>query len=104
MTGPHSLLEDYFKLVLGDPEGDRDFLVERSPKTHIGDIACPLLTIQGRNHPRVLERESHDLLGELSGAGKEVDTSSSATRATRCSSSETTSAATTRSRRSSQSV
>ncbi|HEY6606304.1 MAG TPA: hypothetical protein VIZ44_08150 [Gaiellaceae bacterium] len=50
MTGPHSLLEDYFKLVLGDPEGDRDFLVERSPKTHIGDIACPLLTIQGRNH------------------------------------------------------
>jgi dipeptidyl aminopeptidase/acylaminoacyl peptidase len=67
MTGPHSLLEDYFKLVLGDPEGDRDFLVERSPTTHIGDIACPLLIIQGRNDPRVVERESHDLLDELSG-------------------------------------
>ena len=57
----------YFSLVLGDPERDRDFLVERSPKTYVHDIQCPLLVIQGRNDPRVVERESHDLVDELRG-------------------------------------
>ena len=83
MFGPYDLLtfteripetwKPYFKLVLGDPERDRDFLVERSPKTHIGNIDCPLLVIQGRNDPRVVERESHDLVDELRGGGKDVE-------------------------------
>ena len=83
MFGPYDLLtfmeripetwKPYFALVLGDPERDRDFLVERSPKTHIGDIACPLLVIQGKNDPRVVERESHDLVDELRGGGKHVE-------------------------------
>jgi len=47
--------------------------VERSPCTHIGNIACPLLVIQGQNDPRVVERESHDLVDELRSRGKEVD-------------------------------
>jgi dipeptidyl aminopeptidase/acylaminoacyl peptidase len=63
----------YFALILGDPERDREFLVERSPRTHIGNIACPLLVIQGRNDPRVVERESHDLVDQLRGTGKDVD-------------------------------
>ena len=83
MFGPYDLItfmeripetwKPYFSLILGDPERDNDFLVERSPKTHIGDIACPLLVIQGKNDPRVVERESHDLVDELRGRGKDVD-------------------------------
>lgn len=83
MFGPFDLLtfsqripetwKPYFALALGDPERDRDFLVERSPKTTIGDLAAPLLVIQGQNDPRVVERESHDLVDELRGQGKAVD-------------------------------
>ncbi|MBA2642026.1 MAG: S9 family peptidase [Actinobacteria bacterium] len=83
MFGPYDLLtfsqripetwKPYFALALGDPERDRDFLVERSPRTMIGDISCPLLVIQGKNDPRVVERESADLVDELRAAGKEVD-------------------------------
>jgi dipeptidyl aminopeptidase/acylaminoacyl peptidase len=83
MFGPYDLLtfmeripetwKPFFALTLGDPESDHDFLVDRSPRTHIGDIACPLLVIQGQNDPRVVERESHDLVDELRGRGKKVD-------------------------------
>lgn len=83
MFGPYDLLtfveripetwKPYFVLALGDREKDRDFLVERSPRTHITDISCPLLVIQGRNDPRVVEQESHDLVEELRGVGKDVD-------------------------------
>ena len=83
MFGPYDLLtmlervpetwKPFFALALGNPEDDHDFLVERSPRTHIGNIACPLLVIQGKNDPRVVERESHDLVDELRGRGKEVD-------------------------------
>jgi dipeptidyl aminopeptidase/acylaminoacyl peptidase len=83
MFGPYDLLtfseripptwKPYFKMALGDPDGDRDFLVERSPRTYISQIACPLLVIQGRNDPRVVERESRDLVEELRGQGKRVD-------------------------------
>ena len=83
MFGPYDLFtfaeripeawKPYFRLVIGDPEDDRDFFLERSPRTRISDIACPLLVIQGRNDPRVVERESRDLVEELRGLGKDVD-------------------------------
>jgi dipeptidyl aminopeptidase/acylaminoacyl peptidase len=83
MFGPYDLLtfmeripetwKPYFALTLGDADRDRDFLVERSPRTQIGNIACPLLVIQGQNDPRVVERESHDLVDELRSRGKDVD-------------------------------
>ena len=85
MFGPYDLVtfsqripetwKPYFALVLGDPEKDedRDFLVERSPKTHIENIACPLLVIQGNNDPRVVEQESRDLVEGLRAGGKDVD-------------------------------
>jgi dienelactone hydrolase len=83
MFGPYDLLtfmeripetwKPFFALTLGTAEDDREFLVERSPRTHIGNIACPLLVIQGQNDPRVVERESHDLVDELRGRGKDVD-------------------------------
>jgi pimeloyl-ACP methyl ester carboxylesterase len=83
MFGPYDLLtfmdrlpetwKPYFALAVGDPEKDRDFLVERSPKTHIADISCPLLVIQGQNDPRVVERESRDVVEQLRELGREVD-------------------------------
>jgi pimeloyl-ACP methyl ester carboxylesterase len=83
MFGPYDLItfseripetwKPYFALALGDPERDRDFLVERSPKTTIADLSCPLLVIQGQNDPRVVERESRDLVEGLRESGKDVD-------------------------------
>jgi dipeptidyl aminopeptidase/acylaminoacyl peptidase len=63
----------YFALSVGDPEKDHDFVRDRSPRTHISDISCPLLVIQGQNDPRVVERESRDLVEELRGHGREVE-------------------------------
>jgi dipeptidyl aminopeptidase/acylaminoacyl peptidase len=83
MFGPFDLLtfleripvtwKPYFKIALGDPEVDREFLLDRSPKTHMGNLACPLLVIQGKNDPRVVERESRDLVEYLRANGKTVD-------------------------------
>jgi dipeptidyl aminopeptidase/acylaminoacyl peptidase len=85
MFGPYDLMtfmqripetwKPYFALALGDPENDEDhaFLVERSPKTHIENISCPLLVIQGKNDPRVVEQESRDVVEQMRGDGKVVD-------------------------------
>lgn len=83
MFGPFDLLtfseripetwKPYFDLALGHPVKDREFLIERSPKTWIEALRCPLLVIQGRNDPRVVERESRDLVEHLRSLGKEVD-------------------------------
>lgn len=83
MFGPFDLLtfmdripetwKPYFRIALGDPETDREFLVERSPRTHIDNLACPLLVIQGKNDPRVVARESVDLVNHLREQGKTVE-------------------------------
>jgi dipeptidyl aminopeptidase/acylaminoacyl peptidase len=83
MFGPYDLFtfmdrlpetwKPYFALAVGDVEKDRDFLIERSPKTHIADISCPLLVIQGQNDPRVVERESRDVVEQLRTLGRDVD-------------------------------
>jgi dipeptidyl aminopeptidase/acylaminoacyl peptidase len=83
MFGPYDLLtfmerlpetwKPYFALAVGDPEQDLDFLIDRSPRTHIRDISAPLLVIQGQNDPRVVEQESRDLVEELRGHGHDVD-------------------------------
>lgn len=83
MFGPYDLLtfidrlpetwKPYFAIAVGDPIKDKDFLVERSPRQYIGDIQCPLLVIQGKNDPRVVERESRDVVEQLRDQGKEVD-------------------------------
>jgi dipeptidyl aminopeptidase/acylaminoacyl peptidase len=83
MFGPYDLFtfleripetwKPYFSLALGDPQKDRDFLVERSPRTHIDQITCPLLVVQGKNDPRVVERESRDLVEFLRTCGKQIE-------------------------------
>ncbi len=83
MFGPYDLLtfgqripeswKPYFELVLGHPERERDFLVERSPRTYMNQITCPMLVIQGKNDPRVVERESRDVVEQLQAAGKQAE-------------------------------
>jgi pimeloyl-ACP methyl ester carboxylesterase len=85
MFGPYDLItftdripptwKPYFIVEVGDPaiEADRADMRARSPSTYIDRIACPLLVIQGRNDPRVVERESHDVVERLRAAGKDVE-------------------------------
>jgi pimeloyl-ACP methyl ester carboxylesterase len=83
MFGPYNMFtfierlpetwKPYFRIAVGDPEKDADFLRERSPSTYIDQVACPLLIIQGQNDPRVIERESRDVAERLRAQGKEVD-------------------------------
>jgi pimeloyl-ACP methyl ester carboxylesterase len=85
MFGPYDLLtfseripatwKPYFKIALGDPEtaDGRAFLTERSPKTYLNDLACPMLVIQGRNDPRVVAKESEELVADLKKQGKDMN-------------------------------
>ena len=83
MFGPYDLFtfidrlpetwKTYFYLSVGHPEKDRDLLIERSPRTHIGNVRCPMLIIQGQNDPRVTERESRDVVEQLQAKGKPVE-------------------------------
>jgi len=83
MFGPYNLFtfleripetwKTYFHQALGHPEHDQVFLTERSPSTHLPNVRCPLLVIQGANDPRVIERESRDVVETLQGQGKAVD-------------------------------
>jgi len=83
MFGPYDLFsfmqripetwKPYFHAAVGHPDKDHDFLKDRSPATHIDHLACPLLVIQGKNDPRVVEPESHDVVEKLRAGGKQVD-------------------------------
>jgi len=85
MFGPYDLLtfseripetwKPYFKIAIGDPAipEERADLVERSPKTHLHNMAAPMLVIQGRNDPRVVAAESEDLVKQLKAKGKQIE-------------------------------
>jgi dipeptidyl aminopeptidase/acylaminoacyl peptidase len=60
-------------MSIGHPEEDRDFLLERSPRTHLDALAAPMLVIQGRNDPRVVVGESDRLVDELRSQGKDIE-------------------------------
>jgi dipeptidyl aminopeptidase/acylaminoacyl peptidase len=83
MFGPYDLLtffermpepwKPYFTIAIGDPIEDKDFIIGRSPRTHLNDLSCPLLVIQGKNDPRVVEEESRDLVENLRKSGKDIE-------------------------------
>jgi len=85
MFGPYDLLtfseripetwKPYYKLAIGDPENadDKKLLIERSPKTYLGQMKTPMLVIQGRNDPRVVAAESEDLVKNLKKQGKDIE-------------------------------
>ncbi len=85
MFGPYDLITFYerlpetwkpfFKIDIGDPATDegRSFMTERSPKTYLDKLACPMLVIQGRNDPRVVAKESEELAADLKKKGKDIE-------------------------------
>lgn len=84
MFGPYDLVtwlrdripetwKAYFYVALGHPDRDRDFLVERSPKTYMEQLQAPMLVIQGAHDPRVIEAESRAVVQNMKEAGKDVD-------------------------------
>jgi esterase/lipase len=83
MFGPYNLItfierlpetwQTSFYLSVGHPVKDKEFLLERSPYTYIDQVKCPMLMIQGRNDPRVVERETADVVERLRSRGVPVD-------------------------------
>ncbi len=83
MFGPYDLLtfanrvpetwKPFIKMLVGDPETEQDFMRERSPRTYIEQVTAPMLVVQGKNDPRVIEQESRELVEKLRDIGKEVD-------------------------------
>lgn len=85
MFGPFDLIsfsdripetwKPFLRQELGDPTIPEELamLKERSPKTHIDSVACPMLVIQGKNDPRVVEPESRDLVEYLRKKGKNIE-------------------------------
>ena len=83
MFGPYNLItfmerlpptwRTSFVLSIGDLQKDKDFLLERSPFVHIDHVKCPMLMIQGRNDPRVVEKETADVVERLRSRGIPVD-------------------------------
>jgi dipeptidyl aminopeptidase/acylaminoacyl peptidase len=57
---------------VGDPETEADFLLGRSPITYIDQIRAPLFVIQGANDPRVVQRESDQIVELLRQRGIDV--------------------------------
>lgn len=51
--------------VIGDPDKDAEFLLERSPVTYADHIRAPLMVIQGANDPRVPKHESDQIVERL---------------------------------------
>jgi dipeptidyl aminopeptidase/acylaminoacyl peptidase len=85
MFGPYDLLtfsaripetwKPYYRLALADPAttAGRAFLQERSPKTWLDALACPMLVIQGLNDPRVVAKESEEVVADLKQKGKDIE-------------------------------
>ncbi len=61
------------KLWIGDLETEREKLMDRSPMTHVENVRCPLLVIQGDNDPRVPREESDQIVERLRGLGRPVE-------------------------------
>jgi dipeptidyl aminopeptidase/acylaminoacyl peptidase len=61
------------KRWVGDPDEDRDLLIERSPITYVENVRAPLLVLQGARDPRVVKPESDQMVERLRQLGREVE-------------------------------
>jgi dipeptidyl aminopeptidase/acylaminoacyl peptidase len=50
---------------IGNPQTQRDFLIETSPLFHADKINRPLMVLQGANDPRVIKAESDDIVAAV---------------------------------------
>lgn len=60
------------KAWVGDPDEDRDMLMERSPITYVHQLRVPLLVIQGAKDPRVVQAESDQMVERIKANGGDV--------------------------------
>ena len=58
---------------MGDPKADADYLRRISPLFHADQIERPLLVLQGKNDPRVLQPESDEIVAAVRKKGIPVD-------------------------------
>jgi dipeptidyl aminopeptidase/acylaminoacyl peptidase len=59
--------------LVGHPEKDKELLYERSPFNFVENIRCPLLIVQGKNDPRVVQSESDQIVEKLKSQNKTVE-------------------------------
>lgn len=59
--------------LVGNAETDKAMLTERSPINYVDKIRCPLLVIQGKYDPRVVEDESVQIVEKLKSVNKPVE-------------------------------
>ena len=60
-------------LELGDPAVDAEALRAKSPLFHAKNIVRPLLVLQGKNDPRVLQVESDEIVAAAKANGVPVE-------------------------------
>jgi dipeptidyl aminopeptidase/acylaminoacyl peptidase len=58
---------------IGDPEKDREMLIDTSPLSHADKITKPLIVLQGANDPRVIRAESDDMVNAIRRQGGIVE-------------------------------
>ncbi len=63
----------FLRRWIGDLETDRAKLTERSPITHLDNVRCPMLVLQGANDPRVPKSESDQVVERLRARGQRVE-------------------------------
>ncbi|MFS0590600.1 S9 family peptidase [Cytobacillus horneckiae] len=60
-------------LWVGNPEKDKEKLIEFSPITYLDGMTKPMLVIQGANDPRVVKEESDQIVKALKEKGRVVE-------------------------------
>ncbi|RPI53442.1 MAG: hypothetical protein EHM55_13770 [Acidobacteria bacterium] len=58
---------------IGDPQTDRQMLMDVSPLFHAARITRPLMVLQGANDPRVIKAESDDIVAAVKKNGVPVE-------------------------------
>ncbi|PJN91750.1 alpha/beta hydrolase family protein, partial [Bacillus sp. mrc49] len=58
---------------VGNPEKDREKLIEYSPITYLDSMTKPMLVVQGANDPRVVKKESDQIVQALKDKGRAVE-------------------------------
>lgn len=59
--------------LVGNTKTDSELLHERSPINYVDRIKCPLLVVQGKHDPRVVQHESEQIVNKLKSQNKPVE-------------------------------
>lgn len=63
----------YMNQWVGDPVKDKEKLTEDSPITYLNGMTKPMLVIQGANDPRVVQKESDQIVAALKEKGRDIE-------------------------------